>query len=93
MVIRACRLPEFSLVQSLEPRGDTIILWANLSIPLFLTEVAPHGPAPASKVKVNRGNWFLAACAAVAGEELFDSATPRARSWACLVGSNAWLAN
>lgn len=34
-----CRIPDLQLVQSLGPGGDTTILWATWSVPLFLTEV------------------------------------------------------
>jgi hypothetical protein len=36
----ACRIPEIPLVQSLGPGGETTILWATWSVPLFFTEVA-----------------------------------------------------
>ena len=36
----ACRIADLSIVQSLGPGGDTTILWATWSVPLFLTEVA-----------------------------------------------------
>lgn len=35
-----CRIPDLAVVQSLGPGGDTALLWATWSIPLFLTEVA-----------------------------------------------------
>ena len=35
----ACRIPDLSIVQALGPGGDTTILWATWSVPLFITEV------------------------------------------------------
>ncbi|MEO8125443.1 MAG: DUF2306 domain-containing protein [Bryobacteraceae bacterium] len=35
----ACRIPDLSIVQSLGPGGDSTILWATWSVPLFFTEV------------------------------------------------------
>jgi hypothetical protein len=36
----ACRIPDLSIVQSLGPGGDSTVLWATWSIPLFFTEIA-----------------------------------------------------
>ncbi len=36
----ACRLPSLAIVQTLGPGGDTTILWATWTVPLFFTEVA-----------------------------------------------------
>lgn len=35
----ACRIPDMSIVQSLGPGGDSAVLWASWSVPLFFTEV------------------------------------------------------